>query len=340
DSGQFYIAFDFLPAGTDLLQLYVDFLGQQIGGYFDTETKEMNVVLLSGKRPTHTLPVLEQITYSHEYTHALQDEYFDLSGFIDEELSEANPDMAQARLSLVEGDATYVMNEYTVRVTQEAPLLVLAQVLIQGAASGALAIPEGTPLIIQHELLSPYTDGLNFINALIADGGWDRVNEAYTKLPESTEQIIHPDRYLAGDHPLDVTLTADDNPLGDDWALLFDRSLGEFYLREYLDTQLPPLDVIKAATGWGGDRYRLYHDAATNQRAWVMRLEWDTPQDANEFAELYTKFGDLRFDIEADDKGCWSGEKDVVCFAVIDGASLISYAPTEEMALRLLDGQQ
>jgi hypothetical protein len=195
-------------------------------------------------------------------------------------------------------------------------------------------------LIIQHELLSPYTDGLNFINALIADGGWDRVNEAYTKLPESTEQIIHPDRYLAGDHPLDVTLTADDNPLGDDWALLFDRSLGEFYLREYLDTQLPPLDVIKAATGWGGDRYRLYHDAATNQRAWVMRLEWDTPQDANEFAELYTKFGDLRFDIEADDKGCWSGEKDVVCFAVIDGASLISYAPTEEMALRLLDGQQ
>lgn len=337
---QFYIAFDLLPPGSDLLTLYKDFLGEQIGGYYDTEIKEMNVVLLSGKLPSFTLPVLEQITYAHEYTHALQDQYFDLDSLLDEELALDQPDMAQARLSLIEGDATYVMNEYTVRIAQEAPLLVLAQVLIQGAASGALAIPEGTPPIIERELLSPYLDGLNFVEALIADGGMDRVNEAYASPPQSTEHIIHPDRYLAGDDPIEVILQPNENPFEDEnWTLLFDRTMGEFYLREYLDTQLAPLDVIDAATGWGGDRYHLYYNAVTDQRAWVMKIEWDEAQDAEQFAEAYVNFGELRFVTSADADGCWSNVEDAGCFTTVDGVSFISYAPTLEMAQLLLLGQ-
>lgn len=340
EATQFYIAFDLLPAGADLLTLYKDFLGQQIGGYYDTEVKEMNVVLISGNRPSFILPVLEQITYAHEYTHVLQDQHFDLDSLLDEDFSLENPDGAQARLSLIEGDATYVMNEYTVRITQEAPLLVLMQVLIQGAASGSLTIPAGTPRIIERELLSPYLDGLNFVEALIADGGLDRVNEAYSNPPQSTEHIIHPDRYLAGDNPVEVSLQVDENPFEDEnWTLLFDRTLGEFFLREYLDTQLAPLDVIDAATGWGGDRYHLYYNAVTDQRAWVLKLEWDSERDAEEFADAYVNFGDLRFETSADAEGCWSNLEDAVCFTTVDGVSYISYAPTLEMAQRLLVGQ-
>jgi hypothetical protein len=339
EAQQFYIAFDFLPEGTDLLALYKDLLGDQIGGYYDPETKEMNVVLLSGNRPGKTLPVLEQITYSHEFTHALQDQYFGLEAFVDEEIAFANPDMAQARLSLVEGDATVVMNEYTVYITEEAPLLVLGQILIQGAASGSLSIPEGTPAILTRELLSPYLDGANFVEALRAEGGWERVNQAYENPPASTEQILHPEKYLEGDMPIEVELAPDENPLGDGWELLFDRPLGEFYLREYLDTQLPPLDVIEAGGGWGGDRYRLYYNAESQQRAWVLRLEWDTPLDAEQFAEVFVKFGDTRFETSADADGCWSNERDAICFAEVDAASLVSYAPTAEQAQRLLQGQ-
>lgn len=341
DAGQFYIAFDLLPPDADLLVLYRDFLGDQVGGYYDPETREMNVVLLSGSRPSSTLPALEQITYAHEYTHALQDQHFGLDAFLPDELAETNPDAYQARLSLVEGDATAVMTDYTQIITQEAPLLVLTQVLIQGAASGSLTIPAGTPPILEDELLFPYLTGSTFVNALRAEGGWALVDAAYTTNPPlSTEQIMHPEKYLAGDVPQEVTLLPDATLTADGWTLLFDRPLGEFFLRQYLDTQLSPLEVIEAGAGWGGDRYHLYVNPTTGERAWVLRLVWDTPQDADEFAENYTLFGDRRFGSAADADGCWQGAADAVCFITVDDASLVSYAPTVELALALRSGQQ
>jgi hypothetical protein len=340
EAQQFYIAFDFLEPDADLLQLYVGFLGDQIGGYYDPETKEMNTVLLSGGRPRDTLPVLEQITYSHEYTHALQDQYFGLDEFVDEDLALSNPDAAQARLSLVEGDATVVMNEYTAYIAEQAPLMVLGQILLQGSASGTLSIPEGIPDIITRELLSPYLDGATFVTALREEGGWERVNEAYANPPVSTEQILHPEKYLAGEMPIEVELLEDEKPLGEEWELLFDRPLGEFYLREYLDTQLAPLEVIEAGGGWGGDRYRLYYNEETNQRAWVMRLAWDSEQDAQQFMENYVKFAEMRFETTVDENNCWSNEVDAICFVQIEDESLVSYAPTVAEAVRLIQGQQ
>src|SRR5690606_19445620 len=123
--------------------------------------------------------------------------------FISEEINEQNPDEAQARLSLVEGDASYVMNQYTVEMAEESPLTLLMQVAIL-SLGGTTAIPEGTPDILMDELMSPYVDGQNFVEALIAEGGYELLNEAYANPPVSTEHILHPDRYLAGDMPIEV----------------------------------------------------------------------------------------------------------------------------------------
>ena len=70
---RFYVAFDFLPADVDLRAILDTFYSGQIGGFYDSETKEMNVVLLSSNELSDSLPILEQIVYVHEYTHALQD---------------------------------------------------------------------------------------------------------------------------------------------------------------------------------------------------------------------------------------------------------------------------
>lgn len=339
EAQQFYIAFDLIPSDTDLMQTYVELLGDQIGGFYDTETDEMNIVLMSGVTPERILPLLEEIIYSHEFTHALQDQHFDLESLLTDEIVNAEPDRAQAVLSLIEGDATLVMTDYLTRLAEDQPLRVLAGIgsLTVG---GNADFPEGTPPILITELTSPYLDGMEFVTALRDEGGWERVNQAYTDLPQSTEQILHPEKYLAGENPLPITLSADQNPLGDGWERLFDRPLGEFFLREYLDTQLETRDAAEMAAGWGGDRYHLYYNAETDQRAWVMRLAWDSTEDADEFSEGYLKFIEMRLPEADQDGDCWAAETETLCFVTIDGEHLISYAPTLEEAQQLLDSQR
>lgn len=325
DAAQFYIAFGFLPAGTDLLALLTDFLEDQIGGFYDPEADELNTVLLTGERPGDRLPVTEQIVFVHEYVHALQDQHFDLLNLLETYETSAlgfNTDRGQAIIALYEGDATAVMTDYTLELAEEDPLGVLVQILAQGAASGTLVIPPTIPDIIENELLSPYLDGVNFVEALRAEGGWALVDRAYEVLPRSTEQILHPEKYLAGEAPRFVYLRPGSsegdggdgsNPLGEGWTLLFDRTLGEWYLRQFLRTQLPAIRANPAAAGWGGDRYHLFYNAEADQHAYVLRLVWDTPEDAAEFKGALLEYGEARFGAPAGAFGCWESEAGALC---------------------------
>lgn len=342
DAAQFYIAFDLLPSGSDLLEIYLMFLESQVAGFYDTDTEEMNVVLITPYRRPDRLPLLEQIIYSHEYIHALQDQHFDLDVLMGETEEQIQfPDRATAVLALIEGDATYVMNEYTVAATQDNPGAAMVEIMAAGMSAGGMSVPAGTPKIIETELLFPYLDGSVFVGRLYEDGGWERVNEAYDNPPQSTEHILHPEKYLEGEMPVEVELSPEVD-LGEGWTKLFDRALGEFYLIHYLDTQLESTPARTAAKGWGGDRYRLYYNPENDTRAWVMRLAWDTPEDAQEFINAYTIFGDMRFeDVTMNNEGCWSDADDALCLATLDnGDSLISYAPDLDTALRLLETQK
>ncbi|MBI5671036.1 MAG: hypothetical protein HZC41_23830 [Chloroflexi bacterium] len=332
---QFYIAFDLLPSDVNLREVYLNFLTSPAGvaGFYDTDSKAMNVLLVGGGELGDRLPLLDQITYSHEFTHALQDQHFDLDSLLSAEEAAANPDAALARLALVEGDATAVMTSYLQAAAQQNPMAALG-LLAQGFTAGAFSIPRGTPPFIVTELTFPYQDGMAFVNALYRDGGWDAVNAAYDNLPQSSEQILHPDRYLAGDTPQAVTLETV-SP-GEEWALLADRTLGEFYLRAYLDTQLSPRDAARAAAGWGGDRYHLYYNNAADQRAFVLQIAWDTPEDADEFRFVFDLFGEERYGGSADD-GCWSDGDSALCLAATaDNHTVITSAPTLGIARGLL----
>jgi hypothetical protein len=336
---QFYIAFDLLPEDTGLREIYLELLSSQVAGFYDPETKEMNVVLIVDETPGDKLPLMEQIVYSHEFAHALQDQHFGLRelGF-DAELALSEPDRLLAIQALIEGDATVVMTLYTQAVAADNPLAAL-QLLAQGFQAGNLFLPADTPSILTQELLFPYNTGSEFVLALFRDGGWERVNQAYTELPQSTEQILHPERYLRGDVPQDMTLEPADDVLGSDWTLLLDRTMGEFYLREYLATQLTRQQARMAAEGWGGDRYHIYRNEATGELAWVLRLDWDTTADAAEFAGEYESFGSTRFEDGDYNAPCWSDADDALCFISDEEGSLLVLASTREMALALLESQ-
>jgi hypothetical protein len=335
----FYTAFDFTEPGTDIVAVYLNLLQDQVGGYYNPEDKTMNTILLSGAELGDALPSLEKIIYVHEYVHALQDQVFGLQeiGMAPEAAEEMSGDAVLAMQSLVEGDATLVMNAYTEYLIEQNPMAALG--LLTGSfASGSTTMPAGTPPILVRELTFPYLTGAEFVAAIYREGGWEAVNAAFSNLPVSTEQVIHPEAYLNGDLPITVELASTEGIFSADWTAFEPSVLGEFYLRAYLDTQLAPTEHSPAAAGWGGDSYQVWQNTE-GETAMLLRNAWDTPADAEEFVAIVETFAAARSGAALDGT-CWTGPADTMCLAELaTGETVLTVAPDAETAEALLLSQ-
>ena len=332
DDAIFYHAFDFMPLDTDLRQIQLDVLAEQIAGFYDPEIEAMFVISSQAE-----LSAMNQILYAHEFTHALQDQYFDLEALgVDADYQAAYPDAALAALALVEGDAMLMTEGYQTWMMRQNPGMMFDilgdALLVQTQA--LLAAPE----ILQTELMFPYTEGRAFAYTIFAAAGnWEGVNAAYANPPLSTEQVLHPEYYLDGADPVDVRVVA----LDDAGRLVWDRTLGEFYLREHLRLNLPRDVADAAAAGWGGDRYQLYVDEAGSS-VLVWRTAWDTPEDAAEFAAAYQSYGsrvygEPGFPLD-EATTCWYGA-DVRCLRAGTGESLVIRVPDRAFVAGVLAAQ-
>jgi len=95
-------AFGLLNSDFDMYNFYLDLLSEQVAGFYDNETKEMVVVQDTAFGGS------ERLTYSHEYTHALQDQNFDIKNGLKyyKDICEDNSERCAAIQALLEGDAT------------------------------------------------------------------------------------------------------------------------------------------------------------------------------------------------------------------------------------------
>lgn len=330
---RFYVALGLLPADVNLQDVYLGLLDSQVAGFYDPETKTMNVIPITGDSVGSRMSFTEEITYVHEFNHALQDQYFDLNTLMSSDV-EMQPDRSLAVTSLVEGDATATMTVYAQNVEMQNPFAAIGM-LIEGVQAGNLSLPSGIPPILLDELLFPYDAGLNFILALYKSGGYDAINAAFANPPSTSEQILHPAKYIAGEGAQAVTLGEASAALGEGWQPVWESSLGEFYLRAHLETELSDTEASAAAAGWGGDDFRVY--AGGDQLAWELRLTWDTPADQSEFEGAYTDYAVKRFDSAATD-GCWQGDAAALCLVPGGTATNIVSAPTLAQAQALSAG--
>jgi len=61
--------------------------------------------------------------------------------------------------------------------------------------------------VVQRTVTFPYREGARFVASLyLILNDWGFVDRAYTELPESTEQILHPEKYHASEEPVRVLL--------------------------------------------------------------------------------------------------------------------------------------
>ncbi|MBM3944595.1 MAG: hypothetical protein FJ317_03780 [SAR202 cluster bacterium] len=144
-------------------------------------------------------------------------------------------------------------------------------------------------------------DGGDFVAALYeATGSWLSVDQAYSNPPVSTEQILHPEKYLAGELPEPPPTLPDfaaglnsAEPSRRGWNEVSRGTLGEFFIRAYLEEELNRAQAAAAAAGWGGDAYYLA-TGPENTRMLMAQITWDTEADSAEFFEAYKTFGNIK----------------------------------------------
>jgi len=254
----------------DLRDVSASVFGQGVAGYYDPRTKRLRIV--RGAQTSNRF--LKEITLAHELTHALEDQRFGL----DLEDSSGSDDEALARLALIEGSATAVMLTYGERHFSAEQTL--------GGLFASLGQDTGDlPPFVEAQLLFPYLTGQRFVERLYATGdeSWSVVDTADRfRPPASTEQVLHPEKYLAVEQPNRVRLAVR-GVLGEGWRRTASGTWGEWATGELLADSGP-------AEGWGGDRYELWQQPTgtcqppCRQRdALVMRWRWDTRKDAREF---------------------------------------------------------
>ena len=258
-------AFDLLPPGTDLRAVRTKLLEQNVAGFYDDRPGRKRLYSVSGQQ---RLTPSNQLVLSHELRHALQDQYAEIHDALPESLGDFD-DRRFALLSLLEGDATLVMERF---LQSRVPGLEGGGQDL-GALASALPVMGDVPPVLRDQLVLPYVVGRDFVRALYDRGGWDAVRKAWSQPPASTEQVLHPEKYTAGETPRAVPAAA--APAGG--VPLADGVLGEVLVNTLLG------DVPKAAAGWGGDRYQVWDIGGRTLLSW--RSVWDTPGDRREFVD-------------------------------------------------------
>ena len=272
------LVLDLCSLSDDLLQISLGLREDGVLGFYKPKDRVLTVVTDSDEPGP-----LAWLTYAHEYAHAIQDGEFDLSVIKSEE---DTFDSSMAELALVEGDANlteYLFYETLPPEQQSALAVLLEERTEEFSNSPGLA---QAPRIVSETLGWEYRAGLGFAFRLYLENGFDAINEALRDIPRSTEQIIHPEKYLAGEAPHLVELPDLVAALGGAWSQHDTGVLGELLTNVYLDTFLTDQVARDAAEGWGGDRYVLLKDDQA-ETLLALRFSWDTPADAAEFYQAY-----------------------------------------------------
>ena len=260
-----------MPADASLQTLYLNLLGSQVIGFYDQHSKAMYVISTTG-----AIGPVEEITYAHEFDHALQDQKFNLTSIVGEAKDQG--DRTLARTALVEGDATLLMSLWALKNLTPAELITIA-----GASDPASqAALDAAPPILKETLMWPYTQGLSLTqSAYQTSASFAGVDALWKNPPDTTEQLLHPDKLASREPAVPVAFPADfAKTLGAGWKVSTQDTLGELQLNILMRTGNPKAGTDPAA-GWGGDRVALV-EGPSGATAAVVDTRWDTAKAAGD----------------------------------------------------------
>jgi hypothetical protein len=300
--GQMLQRLGLLPAGVDYRALLAGALGPQRAAFYDPGVRRLYVPSWIDLREQRPL-------LAHEIAHALQDQRIGLRRFLGlrpDGRRGLDFDAQLARQALIEGDASVLAMEATDPRARFPPPRELAEAvekmrvaLLEPPVNPAATPP--APSFIRELLGFPYVEGFAFVARLRGAGSWASIDGVWASPPESTAQILHPEKYDRHQSPLPVQVSPLAS-LGDGYQVARTDTLGELMVRLWLSSQGdagarsdPPAGIPRdlaerAAAGWRGDRIAVYLPAAAEQSvvlAWL--TAWESTADADDFLQVASR---------------------------------------------------
>jgi hypothetical protein len=261
-----YRLFGLLPDTLGLRSLLLDLYTEQVAGYYDPDS-----AMLFGVEGADRSQL--RLVLAHELIHALQGQYLPLDSILS---ATGNNDRLTAAQAVLEGQATLSSLEVLapgqdVAGNPEFWELYRDQVRAQ---QSSMPVFKRAPLVLRESLIFPYLQGAEFMY------WWARSPRRDTmpygpRMPVSSEQILHPDRYARGDLPAGLLLETET-------GALYEDVMGENEVRIIL-ASLAGSDEVQTVVplGWGDDRYRLYETQEGPALVWY--AVWDDGRSAGRF---------------------------------------------------------
>jgi hypothetical protein len=272
-----------IPQDFDLRQNTVDLLTEQAAAFYDYNKRKLFVLEGSGAGAE------ERMALVHELAHALADQHFPLRKYIRE--GSQSDDGSTARLAVMEGQASWLMTAYLSKLSggpAEVPDGVM-QLMTNtiGGSDEQYPVFSRAPAYIRESLVFPYTDGMLFQNALFQKLGRQAFSDVFQKPPSSTQQILHPDRYLSHSAPAIPHSPAPPEPR--ELRKLADGSLGEFDFRVLLTEYSNKEEGERQAAHLAGGGYELFEFKRDKLPVLSFASTWDSEETAGKYLEFYRR---------------------------------------------------
>jgi hypothetical protein len=289
-----YVHLGLIPPRTQLITDYLDLAERDVLGYYDTETKKMYVL---GHVPEDEV----RSVLAHELTHALEDQHYDFQAVAKK--ANGDDDHATAISAVIEGSATAMMISFMVRDARENGA---SRAQVERDESKRAQRLKGAPTFVQQTVILPYILGFTFMfkgSPWLWQDGIDvaDIDQAYANPPNSTQQILHPERYWWGNwrkQPPPLQLNDLTPTLGAGWTKAVQGTIGELGLAvltgSHLDIEsaealLPSRWTNDAAIGTMGDVY--HHYVNGEQSVTALMTRWESMRDAEQFDKALVNRG-------------------------------------------------
>ena len=179
----FCLVLDLCQESDDLLDASTDLTSTGVLGYYDIEDKILTVV----SDDEDNIGLEDWLTYAHEYTHAIQDQHFDISTLTSDD---DNSDFSWAVSALIEGDANLVEALFyeSLSPEQQAQIAILREKSAEEFSESSEVTD--APRIFSETFGWQHSEGLNFAFRLYLDDGFDAIDTAYENLPEGEVKAL------------------------------------------------------------------------------------------------------------------------------------------------------
>jgi hypothetical protein len=271
--------FGLVPPDFDLAQSTVELFTEQAVALYDFHRKKL---YLTSTLPSET----QEPALVHELAHALADQNFKLENYLKQ--AREDDDASLARMAVMEGQASWLMTEYTARKLgqslKDSGPVVEAMMRMASAPAGQFPVFEQAPLYMRETLIFPYTKGLLFQHAVFEKLGEASFAEVFRRAPVSTQQILHPEKYLNREIPTAPSLPEFKQK---QFKRIIAGTLGELDHAILLTQYVSQGVAMELSPHWRGGRYELFENRGRTHAVLAYAVDWDNAESAAQYFKNY-----------------------------------------------------